>query len=150
IIGAISLCARRGIIIKDPAVLERVDTCRTAIFDKTGTLTYGKPKLTEIVSAAGNSADATLQLTASLERYSKHPLSGAILQAAQDRHLALRAVSEVSEKPGQGLTGTTGGRHVRVTSRARLLKDQPALESTLPPLSGGLECVVLIDRQYAA
>src|SRR5262249_25581641 len=47
IIGAISLSARRGIIIKDPAVLEKIDTCRTAIFDKTGTLTYGQPKLTE-------------------------------------------------------------------------------------------------------
>ena len=43
IIGSISLAARRGIIIKDPAVLEKIDTCRTAIFDKTGTLTYGKP-----------------------------------------------------------------------------------------------------------
>ena len=43
IIGSISLAARRGIIIKDPAVLEQIDTCRTAIFDKTGTLTYGEP-----------------------------------------------------------------------------------------------------------
>jgi cation transport ATPase len=45
IIGSISLAARRGIIVKDPAVLEKIDTCRTAIFDKTGTLTYGQPKL---------------------------------------------------------------------------------------------------------
>ncbi|MFM7151387.1 MAG: HAD-IC family P-type ATPase, partial [Gemmataceae bacterium] len=44
IIGSISLAARRGIIIKDPAVLEKIDTCRTAIFDKTGTLTYGQPR----------------------------------------------------------------------------------------------------------
>ena len=50
IIGSVSLAARRGIIIKDPAVLEKVDTCRTAIFDKTGTLTYGEPPLTESVA----------------------------------------------------------------------------------------------------
>ena len=53
IIGSISLSARRGIIIKDPAVLEKIDTCRTAIFDKTGTLTYGQPKLTELIPAPG-------------------------------------------------------------------------------------------------
>src|SRR5204862_3831653 len=53
IIGAVSLAARRGIIIKDPSVLEKIDTCRTAIFDKTGTLTYGSPHLTKILPAAG-------------------------------------------------------------------------------------------------
>ena len=47
IIGSISLSARRGIIVRDPAVLEQIDTCRTVIFDKTGTLTYGEPRLTE-------------------------------------------------------------------------------------------------------
>ncbi len=47
IIGSISLAARRAIIVRDPAVLEQVDTCKTIIFDKTGTLTYGKPQLTE-------------------------------------------------------------------------------------------------------
>ena len=85
IIGAISLSARRGIIIKDPAVLEKIDTCRTAIFDKTGTLTYGEPKLTELLPAAGYSEEDVLQLVASIERYSKHPLSGAILEAAEAR-----------------------------------------------------------------
>ncbi|NBP89340.1 MAG: heavy metal translocating P-type ATPase, partial [Planctomycetia bacterium] len=49
IIGAVSLAAKRGIVIRDPAILERLDSCRTAIFDKTGTLTYGRPQLTDIV-----------------------------------------------------------------------------------------------------
>src|SRR5262249_53303526 len=53
IIGSVSLSARRGIIIKDPAVLEKIDTCRVAIFDKTGTLTYGRPQLTELIPAKG-------------------------------------------------------------------------------------------------
>ncbi len=61
IIGSVSLAARRGIIIKDPAVLEHIDTCRTAIFDKTGTLTYGKPKLTEVLPAVGFSGDDVLR-----------------------------------------------------------------------------------------
>src|SRR5215472_14175792 len=62
IIGSISLSARRGIIVKDPAVLERIDNCRTAIFDKTGTLTYGQPRLTEVIVGAEFSADEALAL----------------------------------------------------------------------------------------
>ncbi|MGQ0636658.1 MAG: heavy metal translocating P-type ATPase [Planctomycetaceae bacterium] len=150
IIGAISLSARRGIIIKDPAVLEKIDTCRIAIFDKTGTLTYGKPKLTEIVAAAGTVADETLQLVASLERYSKHPLAGAILQTAEERHLALREVHQISERPGEGLTGTVAGRQVRITSRKQINAEQPDVEPLLPPVVGGMECIVAVDGRYAA
>ena len=56
IIGAISLAAKRGIILKNPAALEQIDNCRTLIFDKTGTLTYGKPVLTDVLCAEGSSA----------------------------------------------------------------------------------------------
>jgi cation transport ATPase len=82
IIGSVSLAARRGIIIKDPAVLEKIDTCRIAIFDKTGTLTYGQPKLTEILPIDGFVRDEILAVVAGLERYSRHPLASAILEAA--------------------------------------------------------------------
>ncbi len=54
IIGTVSLSARRGIVIKDPAVLETIDSCRVAIFDKTGTLTYGRPELIELVPGDGD------------------------------------------------------------------------------------------------
>src|SRR5690349_8703 len=87
VIGAISLAARRGIIIKNPAVLEQIDRCHTLIFDKTGTLTYGKPSLSEILCAPGFGKDEVLRMTASLEHYSKHPLSQAILEAAQNANL---------------------------------------------------------------
>jgi heavy metal translocating P-type ATPase len=149
IIGAISLSARRGIIVKDPAVLEKIDTCRTAIFDKTGTLTYGEPQLTEILPAMGHNEEEILQFVASLERYSKHPLSGAILTAAEERHLALHEAGEVSERAGEGLRGVVGGTTVQVTSRKKLLAQQPDTVAQLPNVSGGLECVVLIDGQYA-
>jgi P-type E1-E2 ATPase len=69
VIGAISLAARRGIIIKNPAALEQIDRCRTLIFDKTGTLTYGKPSLSEILCAPGFAKDEVLRVTASLEHY---------------------------------------------------------------------------------
>src|SRR6185369_10803586 len=75
IIGGISLSARRGIIVRDPAVLEQIDTCRTVIFDKTGTLTYGEPQLSEQIVGAGFTPAEVLRLAASVERYSKHPLA---------------------------------------------------------------------------
>ncbi len=150
IIGSISLAARRGIIIKDPAVLEKIDTCRIAIFDKTGTLTYGQPKLTEVLPAVGFTREETLSAVASLERYSRHPLASAMIDAATEAKLSLDEAGEVSERPGEGLRGFTRGRTVQVTSRKKLAAQFPAVVSSLPPLVGGLECVVLIDGRYAA
>jgi heavy metal translocating P-type ATPase len=146
VIGAISLAARRGIIIKNPAVLEQIDRCRTLIFDKTGTLTYGKPALSEILCAPGFTKEQILRAVASLERYSKHPLSRAALDAAQAAHLPADPVSDISEAPGEGLRGTVGQRRIQITSRNKM----PDQAVTLPPISSGLECVVLFDDIYAA
>ena len=146
IIGSISLCARRAIIIKSPVVLEQVAECRVAVFDKTGTLTYGEPKLTEILPAAGQAEKEVLRLVAALERYSKHPLARAILAAGEAQGLELPEAAAVSEAPGQGLRGTVAGHSLRITSRKAL----PELAATLPSSEGGLECVVLIDEVYAA
>ncbi len=147
IIGSISLAARRGIIIKDPTVLERIDTCRTAIFDKTGTLTYGEPTLTDVIPADGVDPDEVLALTASLEVYSRHPLADAVVAAARTRGLPLHDVVEVSERPGEGLRGRIGGRVVQVTGRRAVVAEPVA--AMLPAAAGGLECVVLIDDGYA-
>ncbi len=146
VIGAISLSARRGIIIKNPGVLEQIDLCRTLIFDKTGTLTYGKPSLEEIVCAPGVRRNDVLRLAASLEAYSKHPLSAAVLGAARSEDVQLEAVSEVSERPGQGLRGLVAGQRVRITGRQKV--DVQSID--LPPAAPGLECVVLIEEQFAA
>lgn len=150
IISAVSMAARRAIVIRDPTVLERLPTCRTAIFDKTGTLTFGRPQLTDMIAADGFDRDLVLAQTASLERYSKHPLASAILQGAKDAGLALHEADHVSEKPGQGLSGRVSGRDITVTHRGKLAKTDPALASRLPPTEAGLECLVLVDGAYAA
>ncbi len=150
IIGSISLSARRGIIIKDPAVLEKVETCRVAIFDKTGTLTYGKPTVTEILTAPGFAAEEVLALVATLERYSKHPLAEGVLRAAREAGVALRDASRISERPGEGMEGLVGERTVRITSRDRLLDGAPEAAGLLPPPAEGMECVILVDGRYAA
>ena len=150
IIGSISLCARRAIIIKSPVVLEQIAECRTAIFDKTGTLTYGEPKLTEQLVAPGFEQNEVLTLVASLERYSKHPLARAILSAAKEEGIQLPEATEVREQPGQGLLGTVSNHQLQITSRTKLIAQEAAGTDQLPPTAGGLECVVVIDNRYAA
>jgi heavy metal translocating P-type ATPase len=150
LISAISMAAKRGIIIKDPTVLERLPTCRTAIFDKTGTLTYGKPEVTDVIPAKGFDGDDILRWAASLEQYSKHPLAGAILAAADKKNLALLVASAVSEKSGQGLTGTVDGHDITVTSRNKFLAVHPDMNNHLPETAAGLECLILMDGTYAA
>lgn len=150
IIGSISLCARRAIIVKSPVVLEQIAECRTAIFDKTGTLNYGEPNLTDQLVASGFAQTEILTLVASLERYSKHPLARAILAAAKAEGISLPEATAVGEQPGQGLHGTISGRSVQVTSRNKLLAQNIPGADQLPPVAGGLECVVVIDGRYAA
>lgn len=149
IISAISMAAKRGIIIRDPVVLERLPTCQTAIFDKTGTLTYGKPSVTEIIPASAFKKEKLLEAAASLERYSKHPLASAILTAAAKEKITLPNASEVSEKSGQGLSGIVNGHRWHLTSRTKIARNWPQLLADLPPVAPGLECVLLCDDQYA-
>jgi heavy metal translocating P-type ATPase len=146
IIGAISVGAKLGIIIKDPSILEKMDTCHTLIVDKTGTLTYGKPTVTSIDCFSGTTRDIALQYVASLERYSKHPLASAVLAAAAKDKLELLSVENVAEAPGTGLTGLVAGRQVTVTGRGKL---SPENTSAMPPVSPGLECVFLLDNKLA-
>jgi heavy metal translocating P-type ATPase len=150
IIGSISLCARRAIIVKNPVVLEQIAQCKTAIFDKTGTLTYGEPKLTEQLIAPGFVQKEVLALAASLELYSKHPLARAVLAQAKEEVLQLQQTSEVSEHPGQGLRGTVSGHQVQITSRNKLVAQRVSGAEQLPSIAGGLECMVVIDGRYAA
>lgn len=148
IIGGISLAASRGIIIKNPAMLERIDRCRTIIFDKTGTLTYGKPSLTDVICAPGLTHNQVMRMATSLEQYSRHPLAVSILDAARARDVIPGEVSEISERPGQGLRGTIDGDIVEITGRGKITSSRVALQ--LPPPAAGMECIVLRNGEYAA
>jgi len=115
-----------------------------------------------------------LAMVASLSRYSKHPLSLALVRAAEQRHCAVFPVAEAYEKPGQGLVGRVGQHQIQITSRKQYFAQFPPsgdLEQEgdlgrlgdlvaarqvregaelLPPEVAGLECVILVDGQYAA
>jgi heavy metal translocating P-type ATPase len=150
IIGSVSLAARRGIIIRDPASLERLETCRVAIFDKTGTLTYGRPRLAGMHVAPGFRREQVLALLAALERYSRHPLATAVTEAAEREGIAPLEARDVAERPGEGLRGHVAGHDVRITSRTSLGAALKVPLAELPPHTGGLECIVLLDGRFAA
>lgn len=147
IVGGVSLAAERSILIKDPAVLERLDSCRTVIFDKTGTLTLGRPTLTDVLPVSGWSRRTVLSLASSLEQFSRHPLAPAVMDAAADDGVTVLPVSEVSERPGTGLAGCVDGQWVRLSSRRGADAPWPA---DLPRDSAGLECVVVVDGRIVA
>lgn len=150
IIGSISLCARRGILIKNPIVLEQMDQCQTMIFDKTGTLTYGKPTLTDQTVYNKHNAIEILKLVASIERYSKHPLASAILEKAVEERIPLIDAKQISEPKGAGLQGSVDGHEVIITSRKQLDAFGLGKESAVLPQGAGLECIILIDHELAA
>src|SRR5579872_7367963 len=150
IIGGISLAARRGIVIKNPKILEQIDACQTFFFDKTGTLTYGRPTMTDIVPAPGVNKSHALRYAASLEQYSRHPLAQAILDAAKSQRLDLVVPTDVSEKPGAGLSGTVDGHELLITGRDHAVANALVSTSELPPVASGLECLVFLDSRFAA
>ncbi len=147
IIGAISISAKAGIIIKDPGVLERLPKTHSMLFDKTGTLTYGRPVVSDVHTAEGRTASDVLPVAAALELYSRHPLAAAVVTAAGGLAKPM-AATQVAERPGQGLAGQVGDHAVRITSHAQAERDLGP--GVLPPPQPGMSCVVLIDGDYGA
>lgn len=150
IISAISIAAKNGIIVRDPALLEKLPTCSTAIFDKTGTLTIGQPELTEIIVTSDFDEAQILQMSASIERYSRHPLSAAIIEAAKKQSLELLQVEDISEKAGRGLSGKVQGKNIFVTNRDSIMREYSSQIEKLPEMERGLECIIVIDDVIAA
>ena len=107
------LGAKLGILIKNGEVLEAANDLQTVVFDKTGTITQGQPTVTDIV---GDRAQV-LQIAASLEKLSEHPLAQAILQAAQQQHLSLAAITNFQTHTGQGVTSDLAGSPAFVGNR---------------------------------
>jgi Cu+-exporting ATPase len=110
------VAAKYGILIKDAQALELAHKVVTVVFDKTGTLTVGKPKLLELVCGAGHARDESLQLAASLQSGSEHPLARAVLASAKADGLSLLATSAISAVPGRGLQGLVGDRQLLLGS----------------------------------
>ncbi len=95
--------ASSGILIKDAESLEKLHKITTIVMDKTGTLTHGRPVVTDIVASKGFTEKEVLQLLASLEQFSEHPLAQAVVNKSKDLKLRLTEVKDFSNLPGKGL-----------------------------------------------
>jgi Cu+-exporting ATPase len=104
--------ASLGVLIKNAEALEIMEKINTIVVDKTGTLTEGKPRLVAVQAIGGFAEDEVLQLAASLERASEHPLAESIVQGAGDRGISLSQTEEFASITGQGVTGNVNGRTV--------------------------------------
>jgi Cu+-exporting ATPase len=101
--------AQAGVLIRNAEALERMEKIDTLVIDKTGTLTEGKPRLTRVVADEGTTEEYVLQVAASLERGSEHPLAAAIIQGAKDRGIALLGVEGFDAVTGKGVKGKVDG-----------------------------------------
>src|SRR5574337_67569 len=122
-VGGLSRCARRGILVKGGAVLEALARARVLFFDKTGTLTTGEMHLLAIETDGRMDENELLRLAASLAQASTHVASQNIVRVAHERGLALNPPGNVVEEPGAGLRGEVDGHQVALGSHAYAARD---------------------------
>lgn len=102
--------ASNGILIKSAEALEIAHTINTVVLDKTGTITEGKPKITDIVTAEGISEQHLLEIAASIEKPSEHPLADAIVERANEMNINSREVTNFNAVSGRGIVATIDGK----------------------------------------
>jgi P-type Cu2+ transporter len=137
------LGARHNILIKDAATLEGASRITAVAFDKTGTLTEGKPRVVDVVTAAGVNENEAMSLLAAAERGSSHPLAAAILEEAKRRNLNVSDKVEGFENvSGHGLRAVIDGKRVLV-GNARFLKDE---HIDLAPLTDAVDRLMNAGR----
>jgi len=122
--------AGEGVLISNAEALEVLEKVNTLVVDKTGTLTLGKPKLTELISAEGVKDRELLQIAASLEKASEHPLAAAVLAAAGEQHIDLVTIEDFQSVTGKGVRGALNGKEIAVGNMA-LMTDLHAFPESL-------------------
>jgi len=115
--------AEHGLLIRSAEILERSHKIDTVILDKTGTLTHGKPVVTDIVALHPYLNEEVLQLAASAEHDSEHPLAEAIVRAASEKNLELSPTSDFNAIPGQGIEALVDGKRL-VLGNERLINER--------------------------
>jgi Cd2+/Zn2+-exporting ATPase/Cu+-exporting ATPase len=148
-LASVGAGAKRGLLIKGGKYLESLARADVLLIDKTGTLTLGKPAITDVVmadskwqiadskgpSAIGYQPSANLlQLAASAERYSEHPLAEAVRQAALERGLKLLEPQDFEALPGLGVRARVNGSVVTVGSRRMILGQADSAQSEMGEL----------------
>ena len=152
-ISAIAAAARSGVLFKGGASLEKLASVKAVAFDKTGTLTVGQPQVTDIVISPAYTETELIQIAASVEARSEHPLAKAIVAYANDSNISLRDAEHFIAVPGQGVRARLDGAEVRV-GRLSQLHENEAMPAPLANAKASLEASgktvigVLQDRTW--
>jgi P-type Cu+ transporter len=153
IMVGVGRAAQRGVLIRNAEALEQMQKVDTLVVDKTGTLTEGRPKVVAIQPDGTRDEGELLQLLASVERASEHPLAAAIVSAAQERGLALLQATDFDSPVGKGVLGTVDGRKIVCGSAKLLLEQHISMPSGEPGetlrAEGATVIYVGVDGRYA-
>lgn len=117
-VSGLTSAAKNGVLIKGGSYLEEIKSARVIVFDKTGTLTEGKPEVTDIIPLNKYSKKSILQVTASLEVKSKHPLAEAIVEKAKKENVKLMGIQKFKSVAGKGLKGEIEGKMFYVGNKS--------------------------------
>jgi Cu+-exporting ATPase len=126
--------AQNGILIKGGEYLETACKLQVIVFDKTGTLTRGKPSVTDLIAASSHTEAEVLQLAASAEKGSEHPLGRAVVQAAEEKHIPVPNVLSFKAIPGEGVVAKEATRNIILGNRKLMMQ----YEVDLSPVEAGI------------
>ena len=130
--------ARHGILIKDAEALEHAHSITAVAFDKTGTLTEGRPRVTDLVPAAGLAEEELLRIAVALQSGSEHPLARAVHNLAQERGVAAGTAGDFKALAGRGVSGLVDGRSVLLGNK-RLMGESGLADAALEASAARLE-----------
>jgi Cd2+/Zn2+-exporting ATPase len=134
IVSALAAAARKGVLIKGGARLERLAAARCIAFDKTGTLTKGSLRVLDVFPVNGAEPGEILRLAASLEAHSEHPIGRAIVERAQQHGIVLDRAGRFQSLPGRGAEGLVGAETIVVGSH-RLFEERGMCSSDVHSLA---------------
>ncbi|ERI89569.1 copper-exporting ATPase [Clostridiales bacterium oral taxon 876 str. F0540] len=121
--------AEYGVLIKSGVALETAHKIKTIVFDKTGTITEGKPKVTDVVTVNGITEDELLQIAASAEKGSEHPLGEAIVKGAEEKELEFKKLDFFKAIPGHGIEVKIDNKNILLGNRKLMLESNISLEN---------------------
>ena len=120
--------AEYGVLIKSGSALETAHKIQIIVFDKTGTLTEGKPKVTDIVTSEGIDENYLLQIAATAEKGSEHPLGEAIVNGASERKLEFKKTDNFRAIPGQGIEVVIDGKKILLGNKKLMVESKVSFE----------------------
>jgi Cd2+/Zn2+-exporting ATPase len=146
VLSAVARAARGGVLIKGGAHLDALAHVKVFAFDKTGTLTEGRPRLVDVVPAAGIAPDALIGAAAGAEALSSHPIARAIVDGAKERGVVVPSGSDCGAVHGRGLSATVGGARVEVGSVALFGELPAAISASVQSLQTAGRTTMIVRR----